>query len=84
MTSYYTNHGYQSIPFDEELCKNSPSSILRHPVSSSGGTGTRRVLHDDVVPEWRGLAITLCVIAFSMAVAATVLGIYAFEHDGED
>ena len=74
-----TNHVYQSIPAFDEESGISPSSILHRRPAPAADTGSRQ--HDVVPGEWRGLAITLCIVAFSMAIAAAALGIYAFEHE---
>jgi hypothetical protein len=82
MKSHRTNLAYQPIlPFDDEELCNAPNIHPRH-LFSTDNAG-RRLVHEDMVPgdEWRGLAIMFCVVAFAMAMVATILGIYAFEHD---
>ena len=61
---------YLSIPTDEEV-GNTTSPLLRQ---------------QQVVPEWKCVAISLGIIACAMVLAAVILGIYAIKHDndGED
>lgn len=63
-------HKYLSIPTDEEVGGTSPLRMRDQ--------AQRR---EQSVQEWKNIAITLGIVAFSLVLAAVFLGVYAVKHD---
>ena len=63
-------HRYLSIPTGEEV-GSSPHQVIRD----------QALRRQQSVQEWKNIAITLGIVAFSLVLAAVFLGVYAVKHD---
>jgi hypothetical protein len=63
------HHRYLSIPTDEEV--GTSPLLLRD----------QALRRQQSVQEWKNIAISLGIVAFSLVLAAVFLGVYAVKHD---